>query len=89
MNLEKITEIEAHNSGIIEFGTVKIFIDGKEWDFDIRESSIKGNYEFKVFLGAWQDSSLLDLELDADSRVVDQSFVDFIHSEYQRLSQKV
>ena len=86
MNLEEITEVQAHSSGIIEVGTVKIFIGDKEWDFDIEEHAIKGNHEFKVFLARWQDSSELDLELD-DDRVIDQRFIDFIHSEYQRLSQ--
>jgi hypothetical protein len=81
------TEVQAHSSGIIEVGTVKIFIGDQEWDFDIEEHAIKGNYQFKVFLARWQDSSKLDLELD-DARVIDQRFIDFIHSEYQRLSQK-
>ena len=85
MNLEEITEVQAHSSGIIEVGTVKIFIGDHEWDFDIEEHSIKGNHEFKVFLARWQDSFELGLELD-NGRVIDQRFIDFIHSEYQRLS---
>lgn len=85
MNLDQITEVHAHSSGIIEVGTVKIFIGDHEWDFDIEEHAIKGNHEFKVFLARWQDSSEIDLELD-DGRVIDQKFIDFIYCEYQRLS---
>lgn len=85
MNLAEITEVHAHSSGIIEVGTVKVFIGDQEWDFDIMEHAVNGNHEFKVFLARWQDSSKLDLGLD-DSQVIDQEFIDFIHSEYQRLS---
>lgn len=85
MNLDRITEVHAHSSGIIEVGTVKIFIGDQEWDFDIEEHAIKGNHEFKVFLARWQEGVELDLELD-DGQVLDQEFIDFIYIEYQRLS---
>lgn len=85
MNLDQITEVHAHSSGIIEIGSVTIWIGDKEWIFDIEEHAVKGNHEFKVFLARWQDSIGLDLDLDED-QVIDADFIEFIWQEYQRLS---
>ena len=85
IKLEEIHEIRAYSSGIVEMGSVTIFIDNQEWQFDIEEWSIQGNWEFKVYLARWQDFTHLDLPLD-QGRVVDESFCEFIREEYCRIT---
>jgi hypothetical protein len=56
--------------------------------FDIEEHIINGNHEFKVFLLIEEDNQSLNLNIDDKTgQILDEEFVNFIHDEYQRLTQ--
>jgi hypothetical protein len=87
MNIENITQITATNSGIIEIGSLTIYIDGHELQFDIEEHNIKGNYEFKAFLAFGTDVSSFDIEINhLINQVIDQKFLSFLKEQYSQLS---
>lgn len=88
MDLDKITQITATSKGIIEIGSATIYLEGKEYQFDIEEHLINGNHEFKVFLAFGTDTKdLVGFKVDGKTaKVLDQPLVDLIHQEYQRLS---
>ena len=83
-----INQIHAYSKGIIEIGSVTIFSNNKEYMFDIEEHNINGNHEFKVFLLIEEDNQSLNLNInDKTGQILDEEFVNFIHGEYQRLTQ--
>ena len=84
----EINEVHAYSKGIIEIGSVTIFSNNKEYMFDIEEHMINGNHEFKVFLLIEEDNQSLNLNIDDKTgQILDEEFVNFIHNEYQRLTQ--
>ena len=87
MNLELIKEVTAHSSGIIEIGSVTLYLENDELQFDIEEHSIKGNHEFRVYLAFGTDVSVLDIEVDPKTyRVLDERLINLIHQQYGELT---
>lgn len=87
MDLDKILEIHAHSSGIIEVGSCTIYIEDRELQFDIEEMSIKGNHEFRVYQAFGTDLEGLEITVDPEThRVLDEPLVNFIHQQYGELS---
>ena len=88
MDIFDINEVHAHSKGIIEMGSVTIFSNNKEYMFEIEEHCINGNHEFKVFMLIEEDNESLNLNIDnGTGEILDEQFVNFIHDEYQRLTQ--
>lgn len=87
MNLDIIQEVAASSSGIIEVGSVTLYLADRELQFDIEELAIKGNYEFRVYSTFGTDLSDLEIEVDADThRILDERLVEFIRQQYAELS---
>ena len=87
MELDKIKEVTAHSSGIIEVGHCTLFLEDRELQFDIEEHSIKGNHEFRIYLAFGTDISGLEIEVEPDTnRILDQRLINFIHQQYGELS---
>ena len=87
MNLDKIIEVTATSSGIIEVGSVTLYLDNLELQFDIEEHCIKGNHEFRVYQAFGTDLEGLEIEVDTEThRVLDERLVNFIHQQYGELS---
>jgi len=88
MDIFNINEVHATSKGIIEIGSVTIFSNNNEYMFEIEEHNINGNHEFKVFLLIEEDNESLNLNInDETGQILDEQFVNFIHDEYQRLTQ--
>jgi hypothetical protein len=88
MDIFNINEVHAHTKGIIEIGSVTIFSNNKEYMFEIEERCINGNHEFKVFMLIEEDNESLNLNINnGTGEIMDEQFVNFIHDEYQRLTQ--
>lgn len=87
MDLEKITEVTAVSSGVVEHGSVTIYTDDNELQFDIEELCINGNHEFRVYQAFGTNLKGLDIEVDEKSkRILDEGLVNFIYEQYQKLS---
>ena len=87
MDIDNITDIRAQSSGIIEVGWVTLYVDGKELQFDIEEHSIRGGYDFKVYVAFGTDISMFDIKVDEETHMVlDEEFIDFIRDQYTQLS---
>lgn len=88
MDIFNINEVRAYSKGIIEIGSVTILSNNKEYMFEIEEHCINGNHEFKVFMLIEEDNESLNLNIDnGTGEILDEQFVNFIHDEYQRLTQ--
>ena len=88
MDIFNINEVQAYSKGIIEIGSVTILSNNKEYMFEIEEHCINGNHEFKVFMLIEEDNESLNLNIDnGTGEIMDEQFVNFIHDEYQRLTQ--
>jgi hypothetical protein len=87
MDLETIKEVIATSSGIIEIGSVTLYLADRELQFDIEEHAIKGNHEFRVYQAFGTDLTDLEIEIDPDThRILDEELIDFIHQHYAELS---
>jgi hypothetical protein len=87
MDLEIIKEITAVSSGIIEVGSMTLYLEDTELQFDIEEHCIKGNHEFRVYLAFGTDVSGLDIEVDPKThRVLDERLVNLMHEQYGELT---
>ena len=87
MELDKIKEVAAHSSGIIEVGHCTLFLEDRELKFDIEEHSIAGNHEFRVYLDPDTDITDLEIEVEPDTnRILDERLINFIHQQYGELS---
>ena len=87
MHLDIIQEVSASSSGIIEVGSVTLYLADRELQFDIEELAIKGNHEFRVYSAFGTDLSDLEIEVDADThRILDERLVEFIQHQYAELS---
>lgn len=87
MDLEIIKEVTAHSSGIIEIGSMTLYLEDNELQFDIEEHCIKGNHEFRVYLAFDTDVSGLDIDVDPKTyRVLDERLVNLMHQQYAELS---
>jgi hypothetical protein len=79
--------IRANSRGIIEIGSVTIISNNVECTIDIEEHIINGNYEFKAFVLWPEDRKHLNINIDDKSgKILDEDFLNLIHSEYQSLS---
>ena len=88
MDLEIIKEVHAYSNGIIEVGSITLYLEDNELQFDIEEHCISGGYEFRVYLAFGTDVSGLDIEVDPKThRVLDERLVNFIHQQYGELTQ--
>lgn len=87
MELEKIKEVVAHSSGIIEVGHCTLYLEDREIEFDIEEHAIKGNHEFRVYQAFGTDLTGLGIDVDPDAhRILDERLIGFIHQRYGELS---
>lgn len=85
--LEKIKETTAVSLGIVEHGSVTIYTEDSELQFDIEEYNLNGNHGFRVYTAFGTDLSCLGIQVDPKSkRVLDETLVDFILDQYQGLS---
>jgi hypothetical protein len=81
-------EIKRANSrGIIEVGSITIVSNNVECTIDIEEHIINNNYEFKAFVLWTEDREALNINIDKQSgKILDEDFVNYLHSEYQALT---
>lgn len=87
MDLEKITEVTAVSSGVVEHGSVTIYTDDNELQFDVEEYHINGNHGFRVYQSFGTNLGGLDIEVDEKSkRILDEGLVNFIREQYQKLT---
>ena len=88
MDIFDINEVRVTSKGIIEIGSVTIFSNNKEYMFDVEEHYIKGNHEFKVFMTVEEDNESLNLNINNETgQILDEQFINFVHQEYQRLTE--
>jgi hypothetical protein len=84
MDIFKITEVRATSMGIIDIGSVTIYVDNQEFTFNIEEEIINGNHNFNVFLSFTPDNQILKLNVNSETgQVLDEQFVNFIYDQYQ------
>jgi len=87
MDIFDVTEVHANSKGIIDVGSVTIYMDNQEFMFDTEEEIINGNHDFKVFLSLMTDNEILKLNVnDETGQVLDEQFVNFIYERYQELT---
>ena len=87
MDIFDVTEVHATSKGIIDVGSVTIYMDNQEFMFDTEEEIINGNHDFKVFLSLMTDNEILKLNVnDETGQVLDEQFVNFIYERYQELT---
>jgi len=87
MDIFDVTEVHATSKGIIDVGSVTIYMDNQEFIFDTEEEIINGNHDFKVFLSLMTDNEILKLNVnDETGQVLDEQFVNFIYERYQELT---
>jgi hypothetical protein len=88
MHIFNITEVHATSRGIIDVGSVTIYMDNQEFMFDTKEEIINGNHNFKVFLSFGTDNEILKLNVNNEThQVMDEQFVNFIYEHYQEQTQ--
>jgi len=84
MDIFNITEVRATSMGIIDVGSVVIYMDNQEFMFDTEEEIINGTHNFKVFLSFGTDNEILKLNVNSETgQVIDEQFVNFIYDHYQ------
>lgn len=85
--LEKIKDVTAVSLGIVEHGSVTIYAEDSELQFDIEEYNVNGNHGFRVYTAFGTELSSLGIQVDPKSkRVLDETLVDFIWDHYRCLS---